>query len=153
MHRWTHTWCSQHHPSPPVLTFLIIDPRFLVHCPALLICTHSNCSPCRQAVRALECRSSANSATVAEQEAVLQRMSKDLATLQRSHAALLTTLPPSDGAPVPADVRSHFDGLRHAQRSWEDRMSGLLDAVSALQSPSRRGGGRSAPGGAARIQP
>lgn len=77
-------------------------------------------------------------------------MGRDLAALQRAHAALLTSLPEAsapEAAAVPADVRSHFDGLRHAQRGWEDRMTALLDTVSTLQSPGA-GGVPSTAGGA-----
>ena len=82
------------------------------------------------------CRSGRNEADVAKQGAALRRLAADLAALQRSHGALLAQLPNADGAPTAADVRAHYEGLRHAQRAWEDRMTALLDAVSALQSPA-----------------
>ena len=65
-------------------------------------------------------------------------MQRDLESLQAGHAALLATLPASTGAAAPPDARATYDRLRAQQRDWEDRMSALLDTVSALQSPSQR---------------
>ena len=47
-------------------------------------------------------------------------------------------MPASTGAAAPAGARATYDRLRVQQRDWEDRMSALLDTVSALQSPSQR---------------
>jgi hypothetical protein len=97
----------------------------------------------------LRCRSAPAGGAVDEQRAALERMAADLSALRRSHAALLAALPADAGAAVPPDARANYDGLQHAQRAWEDRMSALLDAVSSLQSPGGARGGRGAPVGSA----
>ena len=85
------------------------------------------------------CRAGTPATSVAEQQATLARMATELSDLQSAHEALLVTLPEGsvhDNVPVPADAHARFTALRQTQRGWEERMSALLDTVSALQSPA-----------------
>jgi uncharacterized protein YukE len=86
------------------------------------------------------CRTSNQGSAVAVHNERVQRMLAALSDIEAALRELLASLPPDDAAAVSEEALARYEEVKLAQNQWEAEMAQLLDAVSKLQSPTKRRG-------------